>query len=93
MTASVGTSFLIALVAVVCLAAFIGIVMWAGHRPYFKNRIRPRQTGTGVIGGIHEGDPRSVAPNREEVVEPADPPENAGPGGQPEQAGRTESRR
>lgn len=73
MTASVGESFLIAVLAVVCLGAFIGIVMWAGRRPYFKNWKRPRQTGTGLTGGIHEGDPRSVAPNREEVVEPVEP--------------------
>jgi hypothetical protein len=73
MTASVGMSFLIALVAVVCVGLFVGIVMWAGRRPYFKNRVRSRKTGTGVIGGIHQGDPRSVAPRRDEVVEPADP--------------------
>jgi hypothetical protein len=77
-TVSVGMSFLIALVIVVCLGAFIGIVMWASKRPYFKNRVRPRQTGTGVIGGIHQGDPRSVAPRRDEVVEPVDQPEQSG---------------
>lgn len=75
MTASIGTSFLIALVVVVCLGLCIGIVLWASKRPYFKHRVRPRQTGTGVIGGIHEGDPRSVAPNREEVIEQSRRPE------------------
>jgi hypothetical protein len=78
MTASVGTSFLIALVVVVCLGFCIGIVMWASRRPYFKHPIRPRQTGTGVIGGIHEGDPRSVAPHRDEVAEPAPADDRAG---------------
>ncbi|HEX4063626.1 MAG TPA: hypothetical protein VHY58_21635 [Streptosporangiaceae bacterium] len=73
MTASVGASFLIALVVVVCLGLFIGIVMWASKRPYFKHWVKPRQTGTGVIGGIHQGDPRSVAPHRDEVVEPVEP--------------------
>jgi hypothetical protein len=80
-TLSVGASFLIALVAVVCVGAFIGIVMWASRRPYFKHRT-PTQNPTGVTGGIHVGDARSMAPHRDEVVEPAEPADagHSGPG-------------
>ena len=72
MTVSVGSSFIIALVIVIALAMFIGIVVLAGRRPYFK-RPKPPQSQTGVRGGIHEGDPRSVAPRRDEPVEPSRP--------------------
>ena len=72
MTASVGSSFAIALVIVVCLGLCIGIVMWAAHRPSFKHRSRPPKTETGLSGGIHQGDPRSVSPHRDEPVVPDD---------------------
>ncbi|HEY2574950.1 MAG TPA: hypothetical protein VGI74_01450 [Streptosporangiaceae bacterium] len=74
MTVSVGDSFIIAGVILVVLAAFIGIVLWMNRRPYAKHPKRVK-TQTGVHGGIHEGDPRSVSPHRDEVVEP--PPEDA----------------
>jgi hypothetical protein len=74
MTVSVGSSFIIAIAAIVVLAAFIGIVLWMNRRPHAKNPRRVK-TQTGVYGGIHEGDPRSVSPSRYEVVEP--PPEDA----------------
>jgi hypothetical protein len=54
---------------VVVLAAFIGIVVWMNRRPHAKNP-KPVKTQTGVYGGIHHGDPRSVSPTRDEVVEP-----------------------
>lgn len=72
MTVSVGSSFIIAAVIIVVLVIFIGIVLWANRRPYFKHPKRLR-TRTGVRGGVHEGDPRSVSPPRDEVVEPSDP--------------------
>jgi len=70
LTLSIGTGFLIALIAIVCLAAFIGIVMWAQHRPYFK-RSAQLNNEAGGKGGTHAGDPRSVAPDREEVINQA----------------------
>ncbi|HEY1919803.1 MAG TPA: hypothetical protein VGH27_29885 [Streptosporangiaceae bacterium] len=66
---SVGMAFLMALGIVVCLAAFIFIVMWANRHPNVKNR-KPRKPHQKVTGGIHQGDPRSVAPHRDEVVPP-----------------------
>lgn len=74
MTASVGSSFIIAIVIVIALAIFIGIVVIANRRPYFKHPKPPHNNPTGVTGGIHEGDPRSVMPRRDEVVEPVEPP-------------------
>jgi hypothetical protein len=85
MTVSVGDSFIIALAAVVCVAAFISITLIAAKRPYFKHP-KPENSPTGVSGGIHVGDPRSVSPHgnvpavddepadREEQQEPADKP-------------------
>jgi hypothetical protein len=58
-----------ALVIIVCLAAFIFIVMWAGQQPYVKNR-KQRKPHQKVTGGTFQGDPRSVAPPRDEVVPP-----------------------
>jgi hypothetical protein len=72
MTVSIGSSFIIALVIVIALAMFIGIVVLADRRPHFR-RPRPPQSPTGVRGGIHQGDPRSVAPRRHEPVEPVEP--------------------
>lgn len=80
MTVSVGYSFLIALIAVVCLAAFIGITLIAGRRPYFKHP-KPEGGPTGVSGGIHTGDPRSMSPHGDvpaEADEPASREEAAG---------------
>jgi hypothetical protein len=84
MTVSVGASFLIALVAVVTLGLFIAIPLWASRTPYFKHRT-PMRNPTGVSGGIHEGDPRSMSPHRDEVVEPAEPEgaEHTAPSGSP----------
>ena len=70
MDLSGGSAFIMAVVIVVALAAFIAIVLFASRRPYFKNRPgRPRTT---VSGGVHEGDPRSVTPRHEEYLEPPD---------------------
>ena len=80
MTVSVGDSFIIALVAVVCVAAFIGITLIAARRPYFKHP-KPEHSPTGVSGGVHVGDPRSMSPHGEVPAvedEPADQEETAG---------------
>jgi hypothetical protein len=66
---TVADSFIMAGAILVVLAAFIGIPVWMNRRPYAKNP-KPLDTQTGLYGGVHEGDPRSVAPHRDEVVEP-----------------------
>jgi hypothetical protein len=72
-TLSVGSSFLIALVIVVVLSLFIGIVLWAGRQPYFRRQKPTRmQRDQPVTGGVHQGDPRSMSPHRDEVVDPPD---------------------
>ena len=71
---TVASSFIMAGAIIVVLAAFIGTVLWMNRRPYAKNP-KPVDTQTGLYGGIHEGDPRSLSPHRDEVVEP--PPEDA----------------
>jgi hypothetical protein len=58
-----------AAVIVVALAIFIGIVLFAGRRPYFKRGAKPPRT-TPVSGGVHQGDPRSVTPRHDEYLEP-----------------------
>jgi hypothetical protein len=73
-TVSVGNSFIIAIVAVVCVGAFVGITLIASRRPYFKHP-KPDSGPTGVSGGRHLGDPRSVSPHGEVPAaedEPAD---------------------
>lgn len=68
---SVGSAFIMAAAIVVALALFIGIVLFAGRRPYFKHPKRtPKHGDRPVTGGVHEGDPRSVAPRRDETVRP-----------------------
>jgi hypothetical protein len=71
---TVADSFIMAGAIIIVLAAFIGLPLWMNRRPHAKD---PKQvkTQTGVYGGIHRGDPRSLSPNRNEVVEP--PPEDA----------------
>jgi hypothetical protein len=84
-TVSVGDSFIIAIVAIVCVAAFIGITLIANRRPHFKHP-KPDSGPTGVSGGRHAGDPRSVSPHGEVPV-PDDEP-----AGQDETAGQPPSR-
>jgi hypothetical protein len=68
---SVGSAFIMAGAIVVCLALFVGIVMFANRRPYFEHPKPTRKQGTRpVTGGVHEGDPRSVSPRRDEPAEP-----------------------
>jgi hypothetical protein len=85
MTVSVGDSFIIAIVAVVCVAAFVGITVIASRRPYFKHP-KPDSGPTGVSGGRHVGDPRSMSPHG---VVPAVHDE---PAGQQETTGQPRSR-
>lgn len=64
---SVGSAFIMAGAIVVVLALFVGIVIFANRRPYFKHPKPPQEP---VTGGVHLGDPRSFAPRRDEYVEP-----------------------
>jgi hypothetical protein len=73
---SVGSAFIMAAAIVVALVIFIGIVLFAGRRPYFKRqKPTPKQGTRPVTGGVHEGDPRSVSPRRDEAVRPRRPGE------------------
>jgi hypothetical protein len=56
----------IVIVAVLCLAFWLGAVMWADSHPDIRHRQLPEMPGP-VIGGMHvaEDGGRSVSPNRE----------------------------
>lgn len=90
MTLSIGSSFIVAIVAVVCVAAFIGVVLWAQRRPYFKRASR-QKNATGVKGGTQMGDPHNVAPSREEVIGLADPAASTDPAVPTDPAGPADS--
>ena len=49
------------------LVAFLLAVFIAAKRPWFRH---PKPPPDPVTGGVHQGDPRSVAPHRDEPVEP-----------------------
>ncbi len=64
-TASAGEIWLICVVAVVCLAFWLGVIAWADLHPVWRRRQVPDMPGP-VLGGMHVGGGgRSVAPNRE----------------------------
>lgn len=63
-TASAGEIWVICVVAVSCLAFWLGMVSWADRHPIWRGRQVPQMPGP-VLGGIHvAGGGRSVAPNR-----------------------------
>ncbi len=71
MHVSVGLAFIMAGAIVVALALFMGIVVLANRRPFFKHPKPSRmQENRPVTGGVHEGGPRSGAPRRDAPVEP-----------------------
>jgi hypothetical protein len=63
-------------VIVVALAVMIGLVLFAVRHPHWKNPKIDTKPGD-VRGGVFVGDPHSVAPRRDEPVNP--PEELAGP--------------
>jgi hypothetical protein len=64
-TASAGEIWAIVVVAVVCLAIWLGAVAWADLHPDVRHRQVPDMPGP-VLGGMHLGSGgRSVSPNRE----------------------------
>lgn len=75
---SAGGLTVLAIVAVICLGFLLIPVMLAGREdPQRRRPDRPAAEGPPVIGGAHRGDPRSVAPHRDEPAEPAEPAESA----------------
>jgi hypothetical protein len=64
--------WIMVIVIVLSLATWLLLVARAARRPYYKHPI-PTQMPTGVQGGIHIGDPRSVAPPADETVTPVMP--------------------
>lgn len=64
-TASAGEIWTIVIVAVGCLAFWLGAVAWADMHPFVRSRQAPDMQGP-VLGGMHLGSGgRSVSPNRE----------------------------
>jgi hypothetical protein len=64
-TASAGELWVIVVVAVGCLAFWLGAVAWADLHPIVRRRQVPDMQGP-VLGGMHLGSGgRSVSPNRE----------------------------
>ena len=64
-TASPAEIWAIVVVAVACLAFWLGAVAWADRHPLWRDRQVPEMPGP-VLGGMHLGSGgRSVAPNRE----------------------------
>jgi hypothetical protein len=71
---SAGGLTVLAIVAVICLGFLLIPVMLAGRdHPQHRRPDRPAAEGPPVIGGTHRGDPRSVAPHRDEPAESAEP--------------------
>ena len=69
---SAGGLTVLAIVAVICLGFLLIPVMLAGREhPQHRRPARPAAEGPPVIGSAHSGDPRSVAPHRDEPAEPA----------------------
>jgi len=67
-TASAGEIWAIVIVAVLCLAFWLGIVAWADMHPVWRRHQLPDMQGS-VLGGIHlAAGGRSVAPDRTEAA-------------------------
>ena len=70
---SAAVIWIMCVVIVVALAAWLGSVALAARRPAAKDpRIEPRRGS--VQGGTHVGGGRSVAPRRDEEINPDDSP-------------------
>jgi hypothetical protein len=64
--------WIMVIVIVLSLATWLLLVARAARRPYYKHPVPPPMP-TGVRGGVHLGDPRSVAPPVEETITPVTP--------------------
>ena len=67
---SAGGLAIMAVVIVICLGFLLIPVMLAGREHPQRRPARPAGEGPPVLGGTHRGDPRSVAPHRDESAEP-----------------------
>ncbi len=83
MTGSTFGIIMIVIAAVVGLVVMEGLVLWAAERPYFKHP-HPDPMQSDVRGGIHLGDPRSMAASQEEDVREAVAAHRSADGGRPE---------
>jgi hypothetical protein len=75
-TASPLATGMIVLAAVLALSVWLGMVLLAARRPYFRHP-HPESIPGKVRGGMHLGDPRSLAPPE---WERADLPQPRAPG-------------
>lgn len=87
-----GALAVMAIVIVICLGFLLIPVMLAGRPPRHPRPNRPVAEGPPVLGGMHRGDGRSVAPHRDE---PADAEVTGGirPTGPSMSSGRAEAQR
>ena len=79
MTASPLATGMIVVAAVLGVVVWLGLVLLAARRPYFKHPHPDAMPGK-VRGGMHLGDPRSLGPpegERADVTGPAAPAETA----------------
>ena len=86
MTGSTFGIVMIVIAAVGGLVVLEVLVLAADRSPYFKHP-RPDQLWSNVRGGIHLGDPRSMAAPQDEPVRTEQPGGAASPGGPAGQAG------
>ncbi|WP_300612585.1 hypothetical protein [Trebonia sp.] len=91
-TASPTAIWVIVVVAVVCLAIWLGGILWLGEHPLWAHHMETDMPGP-VLGGVHvaEGG-RSVSPNREAPATFTEPPaqvpsQRTGVADQPEHSG------
>ena len=76
---SAGGIIVMCVVIVLALLAMIGLVLYAVSHPHFRHpKIDVYDKPGDVRGGVHVGDPGSVAPRRDA---PANPPERDAPPG------------
>jgi hypothetical protein len=73
MSGSVTAIWIIVAVVVAGLAVWLGSVALAARKPHQEHAHGERLRGT-VQGGMHVGEGRSVAPRRDEPVEPGEIP-------------------
>jgi hypothetical protein len=66
---SAGDLAVMAIVIVICLGFLLIPVMLAGRPPRHPRPNRPAADGPPVLGGMHRGGGRSVAPHRDEPAE------------------------
>ncbi|MGE5131398.1 MAG: hypothetical protein ACM32E_00635 [Gemmatimonadota bacterium] len=89
MTASPLATGMIVLAAVLGVVIWLGLVLLAARRPYFKHPHPDAMPGK-VRGGMHLGDPRSLGPPEGERADAGEPSAGTQRAGAPE-SGAAES--